>query len=172
MTVPDVLSIDDSTNYWIALGFMVVSGAILFVLSRSALGLILQASGQDSVAAGTLGFNVTKHKLAAFCISALFSGLSGALLIFYFGTASVGTVVDIAVGVQIIIACVLGGRRTILGAAVGAVTGAPVAAGGGAEVAAGGAVAGAGAAGAQAGARPIKPRVPPGPYTHLTLPTL
>ncbi len=121
MTVPDVLSIDDATNYWIALGFMTVSGLILFVLSRSALGLILQASGQDSIAAGALGFNVTKHKLAAFCISALFSGLSGALLIFYFGTASVGTVIDIAVGVQIIIACVLGGRRTILGAAVGAV---------------------------------------------------
>ena len=121
LDLPDVLSIDDSNNYWIALTFMGISGAILFGLSRSAVGLILQASGQDAMQAAALGFNVTKHKLAAFCISALFSGLSGAMLIFYEGTVSVGTVVDIAVGVQVIIAAVLGGRRPILGAALGAI---------------------------------------------------
>ena len=100
---------------------MAMSGAILFSLSRSPVGLILQASGQDAVQAGALGFNVTKHKLAAFIISAFFSGLAGALLVFYLGTASVGTLVDITVGVQIIIAAVLGGRRTILGAVLGAI---------------------------------------------------
>jgi branched-chain amino acid transport system permease protein len=121
LTVPDVVSIDDHANYWIALAFMSVSGAILLGLSRSPVGLILQASGQDSVQAGALGFNVTKHKLAAFIISAFFSGLAGALLVFYLGAASVGTFVDVTVGVQVIIGAVLGGRRTILGAALGAV---------------------------------------------------
>ena len=121
LTVPDVLSIDAGTNYWIAFGFMAISGAILFGLSRSASGLILQASGQDPVQAGALGFNVAKHKLAAFVVSAFFSGLAGALMVFYMGTASVGTFVDIAVGVQVIIAAVLGGRRTVVGAAIGAV---------------------------------------------------
>ena len=100
---------------------MAISGAILFALARSPVGLILQASGQDAVQAGALGFNVTKHKLAAFIISAFFSGLAGAMLVFYFGSASVGTLVDITVGVQIIIAAVLGGRRTILGAVLGAI---------------------------------------------------
>jgi branched-chain amino acid transport system permease protein len=121
MTVPDVLSIDANANYWYALAFMVVCAIILFGLSRSAIGLILQASGQDAIEAQALGFNVTKHKLAAFCISAVFSGVAGAMLIFYQGTASVDTVIDIGIGVQIIIAAVLGGRRTILGAVLGAV---------------------------------------------------
>jgi branched-chain amino acid transport system permease protein len=121
LTVPDVISISDTTNYEIALWFMAVSGAILFALSRSPVGLILQASGQDAVQAGALGFNVVKHKLAAFIISAFFSGLAGGLLVFYFGTASVTTLVDITVGVQIIIAAVIGGRRTILGAVLGAI---------------------------------------------------
>lgn len=121
LTIPDVISIEASTNYWIALGFMVVSGVILYALSRSSVGLILQASGQDKVQAGALGFNVTKHKLAAFIISAFFSGLGGALLVFYLGTASVSTLIDVSVGVQIIIAAVLGGRRTILGAAIGSI---------------------------------------------------
>jgi branched-chain amino acid transport system permease protein len=121
LDVPDVLSIDDATNYYYALGFMAVAGLLLFGLSRSSVGLILQACGQDAVEAAALGFNVAKHKLAAFVISALFSGLAGAMLIFYMGTVSVGTVVDISVGVQAIIATVLGGRRTILGAALGAI---------------------------------------------------
>ncbi len=64
---------------------------------------------------------MTKHKLAAFCISALFSGVAGAMLVFYQGTASVSTVVDIGIGVQIIIAAVLCGRRTILGAVLGSI---------------------------------------------------
>ncbi len=121
LMVPDVISIDASTNYWIAFGFMVVSGLILWGLSRSPMGLILQASGQDAVQAGALGFNVTKHKLTAFVISAFFSGLSGALLVFYFGSASVGTLISITIGVQIIISAVLGGRRTIIGAALGSI---------------------------------------------------
>jgi branched-chain amino acid transport system permease protein len=121
LDLPDVLSINDNTNYYYALAFMTVSGAVLFGLSQSPVGLILQASGQDAIEAAALGFNVAKHKLAAFCISAFFSGLAGAMLVFYLGTASVGTVVDIAVGVNVIIAAVLGGRRTIIGAAVGSI---------------------------------------------------
>lgn len=121
LTVPDVITISQVANYQIALWFMAASGAILFLLARSPVGLILQASGQDAVQAGALGFNVTKHKLAAFIISALFSGLAGALLVFYFGSASIGTLIDLTVGVQIIIAAVLGGRRTILGAILGAI---------------------------------------------------
>jgi branched-chain amino acid transport system permease protein len=115
MMVPDVLSIDTNVNYWYSLAFLIFSAIVLFGLSRSAIGLILQASGQDAVEAAALGFNVTKHKLFAFCVSALFSGLAG------MGTASVDTVITISIGVQVIIAAVLGGRRTILGAALGAI---------------------------------------------------
>jgi branched-chain amino acid transport system permease protein len=121
LSVPDVMSVSPLANYWIAFAFMAVSGAILYGLSRSPVGLVLQASGQDPVQAGALGFNVTKHKLFAFVVSAFFSGLAGALMVFYMGTASVGTFVDISVGVQIIVAAVLGGRRTVIGAAIGAV---------------------------------------------------
>jgi branched-chain amino acid transport system permease protein len=119
MMVPDVLSISATVNYWYAFGFLIVSGIILVGLSRSSLGLILQATGQDRIEAQALGFNVTKHKLAAFCISALFSGLAGGMLIFYQGTASVDTVVDLSIAVQIIIAVVFGGRRTIVGGVLG-----------------------------------------------------
>src|ERR1700692_1340392 len=112
LTIPDVISIDAGVNYWIALGFMTVSAIILYGLSQSPVGLVLQASGQDPVQAGALGFNIVKHKLAAFVVSALFSGLSGALLVVHFGAAWVG---------HVVVAAVLGGRRTVLGAALGAI---------------------------------------------------
>ncbi len=121
MMVPSVLSISAAVNYWYAFGFLVISALILFGLSRSAWGLILQATGQDRIEAAALGFNVTKHKLAAFCLSALFSGLAGAMLTFYQGTASVDQMVDLSIAVQIIIAVVFGGRRTILGGILGAI---------------------------------------------------
>ncbi|MCG5071932.1 branched-chain amino acid ABC transporter permease [Paraburkholderia tagetis] len=121
MMVPDVMSVDAKHNYWIALVFLIICAILLFGLSRSAIGLILQASGQDAIGAQALGFDVTRHKLVAFCISALFSGVAGAMLVFYQGTASVSTVVDLGVGIQIIIAAVLGGRRTILGAVLGSI---------------------------------------------------
>jgi len=40
---------------------------------------------------------------------------------FYMSSISVGTFIDVTVGVQVIIAAVVGGRRTILGGALGAV---------------------------------------------------
>ncbi len=121
MTVPSVLSIDATTNYLYALIFMVICGIVLYGLSRSAIGLILEATGQDDIEAAALGFNVAKHRLAAFCISAALSGLAGGMLVFYLGAASIDTVIDLSIGVQIIIASVLGGRRTILGAVIGAI---------------------------------------------------
>jgi branched-chain amino acid transport system permease protein len=52
---------------------MAISGTILFALSRSPVGLILQASGQDAVQAGALGFNVTRTylKITGCCRSAI-----------------------------------------------------------------------------------------------------
>lgn len=121
LSVPSVLSISSKINYAYALVFMVVSGAILLTIARSSLGMILQAAGQDRVAAASLGFDVTRHKILAFAVSAFFSGLAGALLVFYLGTASVNAVVDLAIGIRVIIAAVMGGRRTIIGGAIGAI---------------------------------------------------
>ena len=121
MMVPDVLSVSATVNYWYAFIFLTISAILLYGLSRSSIGLILQATGQDRIEAAALGYNVTKHKLAAFCVSALFSGLAGAMLTFYGGIASVDTVVSLAITVQIVIAVVFGGRRTILGAIIGSI---------------------------------------------------
>ena len=121
LTLMDVLTISSTGNFYYALGFMVISAIILRIFAKSSIGLILQASGQDPVATEALGFSVTKYKLIAFVLSAFFSGLAGALTVFYLGTASPGSVVVVFVTIQIIIATIVGGRRTIIGPILGAV---------------------------------------------------
>ncbi|MGP4715002.1 hypothetical protein ACTXGI_12585, partial [Psychrobacter sp. T6-2] len=65
LTVPDVISIDADTNYWIALGFMAFAGLVLTAIARSPVGLILQAAGQDPQAA---------RDAAVAAVKALFTG--------------------------------------------------------------------------------------------------
>ncbi len=121
IAVPDVLALSPIANYEIALGCAIVSAVVILGVARSPFGLILQAIGQDPLNAQAMGFSTVKYKLAAFCYSALFSGLAGALMTFYMGTASLTVFVDASVGVQIIIAAIIGGRRTIIGPAIGGV---------------------------------------------------
>ncbi|MGO9175802.1 MAG: branched-chain amino acid ABC transporter permease [Desulfobaccales bacterium] len=119
ISLPGMLSASNLVNYYLALLFMVVSAVIFLTIAASPIGLILQAGAQDPIAAESLGFNLTKYKVLAFGVSAFFSGLAGAMLVFYLGTASVSVVVSISVVLQIIIAVIIGGRRTIIGPILG-----------------------------------------------------
>ena len=121
LTLNDILTISSAGNFYWALGLAAVSGLVLRIIARSSLGMILEASGQDPTATEALGFSVTKFKFFAFILSALVSGLAGSMTVFYLGTASPGTVVAVAVTVQIIIATIVGGRRSIVGPVLGAI---------------------------------------------------
>ena len=121
LTLQDVISIHTKTNYYFALLFMAVSALVMKIIVWSPLGLIMQAVGQDQIAASAMGFDVTKYKIFAFMISALFSGVSGALLVFYLGAIAINVVVAVLVTVNIIIAAIIGGRRTIVGSIFGSI---------------------------------------------------
>lgn len=120
LALRDILTISSTGNFYYALGLMTITALVLRVIVRSSIGLILEASGQDLGATEALGFNVTRYKILAFVLSAFFSGLAGAMTVFYFGTASPGTVLSIFVTINIIIATIIGGRRSIIGAVLGA----------------------------------------------------
>jgi len=121
LALNDILTLGSAGNFYYAWGLMALTALVLSLVVHSPLGLILQAIGQDSDEASTLGFNVAKFKIFALLLSAFFSGLAGAMTVFYFGTASPGTVVSLAVVVQIIIAAIVGGRRSIIGSVLGAI---------------------------------------------------
>lgn len=121
LPVSDFLTFSSEGNYYYALGLMIITAIVLLLIVRSPLGLIMQAGGQDSVATEALGFSVTKYKFLAFVISAFFSGVAGAMMVFYLGSAAPASFLAVPVTLQIIIAVIIGGRRSIIGPIIGAI---------------------------------------------------
>ena len=65
--------------YYVALGALLITLAVLLLLARSRWGTILRAIRGDEAACEAAGINVTFYKIAALMISAAFAGLGGAL---------------------------------------------------------------------------------------------
>ncbi len=66
-------------NYYLVLVFVVATYVLLRRIVHSPFGRVLLAIRENGGRAGFLGYNVFRYKLAAFVLSALFAGLSGAL---------------------------------------------------------------------------------------------
>ncbi|MGI6262782.1 MAG: branched-chain amino acid ABC transporter permease [Succiniclasticum sp.] len=65
--------------YYMALIVLALSVYLLYKLSNSFFGLILTAMREDELAARCYGINLTKYKLYAFSIGAVFGGFAGAI---------------------------------------------------------------------------------------------
>jgi branched-chain amino acid transport system permease protein len=97
-------------------------GAVVFVASRilhSDIGLELYALGVDERTAAAMGISTPRRKLELFVLGSMFAALGGAV---YAGTQLFvpATLVSAAAELSLLIMLFVGGRRSILGAVVGA----------------------------------------------------
>ena len=106
--------------YWMVLGFLVLTGAILKLLAKAPFGTLLRAIRGDEAACQASGINVTFYKIVALVISAGFAGLGGALYAHY--QLQVGPdLFTVTLTINIIIICYVGGIGSIYGAVGAAV---------------------------------------------------
>ncbi len=106
-------------EYYITLIFMLVCIVAIVYIIRSPLGIKLKAIREDEELAEAVGIDVVKYKLIAFCLSAFFAGLAGAVMVHY--RITVGPdLFDIPLMLMIILAAVIGGLGTIYGPIIGA----------------------------------------------------
>ena len=101
---------------------VVLLGAVVFVASRilhSDIGLELYALGVDERTAAAMGIATPRRKLELFVLGSAFAALGGAV---YAGTQLFvpATLVSSAAELSLLIMLFVGGRRSILGAVVGA----------------------------------------------------
>ena len=101
---------------------VLVLGAVVFVSSRilhSDIGLELYALGVDERTAAAMGISTPRRKLELFVLGSAFAALGGAV---YAGTQLFvpATLVSAAAELSLLIMLFVGGRRSILGAVVGA----------------------------------------------------
>lgn len=105
--------------YGLALGAGALSLGLLWRIARSPFGLTLRAARDHPLRCETLGVAVRRHQLAAFGIAGLFAGVGGTLFVFLKGSAF-PDYLGSSMSVEGLVMVLLGGVRSLAGAAVGA----------------------------------------------------
>ncbi|MFC5969977.1 branched-chain amino acid ABC transporter permease [Halomarina salina] len=113
---------DAEMVYYVALGLFVFIMAVLLLVTRSDAGRVFTAVREDEDAVASVGLNPAKFKIFAFVLSAAIGGLAGAMYVHTpRGGATYSELFSTTVNVEVIIAAVLGGMGTIVGAAIGGI---------------------------------------------------
>ncbi len=119
---PEIFALQIKTEkqfYYFIIFFVVLGLYIATRIAKSKIGRTFSAIREDDLAAEAMGVNVTRYKIIAFVISAMFAGLAGGL----FGTFSGVTSPDSFTfddSISFLCMSVVGGNKTIIGAVVGA----------------------------------------------------
>ncbi len=106
--------------YWIAFGFLVVSYAIVWMVTESATGHVFVAIRENERRLEVLGIRPFGFKLGAYVLSSLVASGGGVAYILLIGTAVPSAVASTTVTLSILIMVVLGGAGTRWGAVTGA----------------------------------------------------
>jgi len=112
-------------EYYLILVSLFVSSIILYRVANSKTGIVLVSILDDESASKACGINVTKYKLLAFAVSALFAGLAGGLYAHSFGAQGAvapEAVLGLTTSFYPVIMTIFGGIGTIYGPIVGAFT--------------------------------------------------
>jgi len=106
-------------EYYLTLILLLISAVILYKIANSRTGIVLVSILDDELASKACGINVTKYKLMAFTISALFASLAGGVYA-HFLTIAGPESLALTLSFLAVILTVLGGIGTIYGPIVGA----------------------------------------------------
>jgi branched-chain amino acid transport system ATP-binding protein len=113
-------SLDNALTYYVTVA--VIALAVLYVLlrlARSPFGHVLVAIRENQLRATFQGYPVQRYKLAVFVISAMVTGLAGALIGFQNYLVSADAV-SVPFAGELLAMVVIGGMRSMLGPALGA----------------------------------------------------
>jgi branched-chain amino acid transport system permease protein len=112
--------------YYIIFVIWIAAVVISYRLRRSRLGFEMLAVRDDEIAASRGGISVMKAKMSAFVIAAIISSAAGTFFAQFILFLDPGTVMSLAISVQIVLVSVLGGMNSYLGGTLGALILIPV----------------------------------------------
>jgi len=113
------MQLDEKGFYWLVFAMMVLSLVVVHRILRSQLGRAFEALRGSPVASDCMGVSVYRYKVYAFVISAGFAGLAGCLYAYSEQYISPNTY-NFELTVLFLLAIIMGGRKTRLGAMLGA----------------------------------------------------
>lgn len=110
---------DDASFYYFVAGCAVVSVALLRLFVSSPVGRLIVGCREASTRMAALGFRVAGYRIAAYVVSALFSGVAGALFAYHQHIVSPENL-DWTLSATIFVMAILGGANSFYGPALGA----------------------------------------------------
>ena len=119
LTLPPLPS--NLVAYYFLLVLAVGVTAVSYVIKRSRWGLGLRAILADEVAAEVTGVGTVAHKMLMFVLSAIFIGLAGATIAWYWSYIDPYMAFDLAVSFDMLVMAIFGGVGTVIGPVLGAV---------------------------------------------------
>ncbi len=123
LRLPSLLSgaVSNTRNlYWIALAFLIVTFAVVWLVTESVTGHVFVAIRENERRLDVLGIRPFRFKLASFVLSSLTAAAGGVVYVLVIGTAVPSAVASTTVTISILIMVVLGGAGTRWGAGIGA----------------------------------------------------
>ncbi len=110
---------DPTPFYYLTLGCAALSYFFAVYLARTPFGLALQGVRDNPRRMAAMGYNVNAHRIAAYAVAGVVSGVAGVLLVWSTGqispnTAAIGPIIDI------LVITVIGGINRPIGPFVGA----------------------------------------------------
>ncbi|MCE8003193.1 urea ABC transporter permease subunit UrtC [Billgrantia ethanolica] len=106
--------------YYLVAVCLMTSLAIGLALVRSKVGLVLKAIREDASRVRFFGYDVARYETLAFCTSAAIAGWAGMLYVLVLEFAS-PTYMGVAFSLAIVIWCAVGGRESLVAAALGGI---------------------------------------------------
>lgn len=107
--------------YYSLLAILVVSVLLSHLIRHSKFGLALRAISQDEIKAEVAGVPTRIYKILAFGISGLCIGAAGAVWGYYLTYLRPSIFLTVALGTQIVLMAILGGKGSVAGPVIGAV---------------------------------------------------
>jgi branched-chain amino acid transport system permease protein len=106
--------------YYLFLGLLVAEMAVVYYLSNTRFGFVLNAIRDDEEKATSMGFNTTYYKTAAWMLAALFTGAAGGGYSLFNTFINPQTAYNGAWNVELIAMALIGGSGTVFGPVIGA----------------------------------------------------
>lgn len=113
---------DKTTQYYLALFYAALTVAVTILLSTRRFGYQLKAVRDNEEAAMAAGINPTTVKLKAFVLSGVLTALGGGIYGIFLSFIEPHIIFNLLLSIQIALIVIIGGRGTIWGPAVGALT--------------------------------------------------
>ncbi len=113
------LTRNDAMFYELALGLLVACSLTVLWISRARFGMGLIAVREDEDAAGSMGVNATRYKVAALVMASFFTAIAGGIHAYWSTFVDPASAFDSTLNVRMVISVVFGGPGTVLGPVIG-----------------------------------------------------